>query len=101
MYLYIGGDVVLPCRQVIAVFDALSTDAPVTREFLRTYREEGFAVSTTEGGQIKSLVLTLDKLYLSSIASSTLRRRWTSFLADENEANLRVQATSCSKQSGR
>ncbi|MBT9133874.1 MAG: hypothetical protein DDT37_00097 [Firmicutes bacterium] len=85
MYLHIGGDVVLPCRSIIAVFDALSTDQQVTREFLRTYREEGFAVSTAEGGPVKSLVLTQEKLYLSSIASATLRRRWISFLADERE----------------
>ncbi|MBT9175826.1 MAG: hypothetical protein DDT20_00126 [Firmicutes bacterium] len=85
MYLYIGGNVVLPCRRVIAVFDALSTEQQVTREFLRTYREEGFTVSTTEGGPVKSLVLTQEKLYLSSIACATLRRRWGSFLADERE----------------
>lgn len=85
MYLYIGGDIVLPCRQVIAVFDAQSTDTQVTREFLRIYREEGFSVSTTEGGPVKSLVLTENKLYLSSIASATLRRRWSSFPADERE----------------
>ena len=85
MYLYIGGNIVLPCRQVIAVFDALATDVPVTREFLQTYREEGFAVSTTAGGPVKSLVLTENKLYLSSVASATLRRRWSSFPADERE----------------
>jgi len=85
MYLYIGGDTVLPCRQVIAVFDVQSTDTQVTREFLQIYREEGFSVATTEGGAVKSLVLTENRLYLSSIASATLRKRWSYFLANERE----------------
>jgi len=85
MYLHIGGDVVLPRKKIVAVFDALSVDAPATREFLQTYREEGFMVSNIEGGSIKSLVLTEGRVYMSPIASATLRRRWNTSLSDDRE----------------
>lgn len=76
MYLHIGGDVIIPFKEVIGVFDAVSSDATVTREFLKVAREEGFVVSVMDGNPEKSFVVTNEKVYMSPIACSTLRRRW-------------------------
>lgn len=76
MYLHIGGDVIIPFKEVIGVFDMVTSNAQVTRDFLKISREEGFVASVMDGNPIKSFVVTDTKVYMSPIACSTLRRRW-------------------------
>jgi len=77
MYLHIGGDIIVPFRDVIGVFDIVTSDSPATRDFLQTAREEGFVMLGSESTQVKSYVLTSNKVYMSPIACATLRKRWT------------------------
>ncbi len=79
MFLHIGGDVVIPIKDIIAIFDLEKTTiSKDTREFLRTAEEEGFVESISDDLP-KSFVLTEtdknSKIYLSPISSTTLQKR--------------------------
>lgn len=79
MFLHIGGDVVIPIRNVIAIFDIESTTiSKDTREFLKIAEEEGFIESISEDLP-KSFIITetdkKSKIYLSPISSVTLQKR--------------------------
>lgn len=84
MFLHIGGDVIIPARDVIAIFDITTSDNTATSEFLRTAQEEGFIIDLIEGEK-KSFILANDRIYLSPIASSTLRKRWEQRIIDDME----------------
>lgn len=79
MFLHIGGDVVIPTRDIIAIFDLEKTTVSKdTREFLRTAEEEGFIESISEDIP-RSFIVTENeknsKIYLSPISSTTLQKR--------------------------
>lgn len=79
MFLHIGGDIVIPMRNIIAVFDIESTTiSKDTKEFLRVAEEEGFIESISDDIP-KSFIITetdkKSKIYLSPISSVTLNKR--------------------------
>lgn len=79
MFLHIGGDVVIPIKNIIAVFDLDSTTiSKDTKDFLRVAEEEGFIISISEDIP-KSFIITeteeKSKIYLSPISSITLQKR--------------------------
>lgn len=79
MFLHIGGDVVLPMKNIIAIMDLeTSSVSKDTKEFLRIADEEGFVESISDDLP-KSFVITetnkKSKIYLSPISSVTLQKR--------------------------
>ena len=79
MFLHIGGDVVIPTKNVIAIFDIDNTTiSKDTKEFLKIAEEEGFIKSISEDLP-KSFIITeydkKSKIYLSPISSVTLQKR--------------------------
>lgn len=75
MFLHLGGDVVVPLAEVVAIFDsALWTQSRPVDEFLQTARDEGLVVDVS-GGRPKAFVLTSNRVYLSQISSLTLKKR--------------------------
>ncbi|MGE5654408.1 MAG: extracellular matrix regulator RemB [Bacillota bacterium] len=87
MFLHLGSNVSISSRDIIAIFDLTSTHSTDTRSFLQTAKDEGFLVEPVEG-EAKSFVLTANRIYLSPIASLTLRKRLSSLetLDDEEQA---------------
>ncbi|NLM42025.1 MAG: DUF370 domain-containing protein [Firmicutes bacterium] len=73
MFLHIGGDVMIPLRDLIGVIDVSGFDSPVNGEFLKTAEEEGFVVQLT--GKPASLVICTKQVYLSPISTQTLSKR--------------------------
>lgn len=73
MFLHIGGDVMIPLRDLIGVIDVSGFDSPVNGEFLKTAEEEGFVVQLT--GKPASLVICTEQVYLSPISTQTLSKR--------------------------
>ncbi len=75
MLVNIGGEAVLRSREIVGIF-ALETvgESPITKEFLDLVRTEGTAVDLS-GGNPKSLVLTADKVYLTTVSIGTIRKR--------------------------
>lgn len=79
MFLHIGGDVVIPMKNVIAILDIETTTlSRDTKEFLKIAEEEGFIDAISEDLP-KSFVITevdkKSKIYLSPISSVTLQKR--------------------------
>lgn len=79
MYVHLGGNVVVPDNEIIAVFDIdvkeMSKD---TREFLRIAEEEGFIVKISKENLKSFIVTERDKksiIYLSPISSFTIIKR--------------------------
>lgn len=85
MYLHIGGDVIVPFRDVVGIFDYVTSDAAATRDFLKVSREEGFTFSATDISHVKSFVVANGRVYLSPIACTTLRKRWNSLILTTEE----------------
>ncbi|MCR4436524.1 MAG: DUF370 domain-containing protein [Clostridiales bacterium] len=85
MFLHIGGDIVIPIKNVIAIFDIESTTiSKDTKEFLTIAEEEGFIESISDDLP-KSFIITetdkKSKIFLSPISSITLQKRF-GFLED-------------------
>jgi len=79
MFLHIGGDVVIPLKNVIAIMDIDSTTiSKDTKEFLKIAEEEGFIESISDDLP-KSFIITesekKSKIYLSPISTVTLQKR--------------------------
>lgn len=80
MFLHIGGDVVIPSKSIIAIFDIdTTTVSKDTKEFLKISEEEGFVEAISEGDLPKTFIITecdkKSKIYLSPISSVTLFKR--------------------------
>ena len=78
MYLSIGNDMAVRDRSIIGIFDMDNTSTSKrTREFLAKAEKEGQVVPRDD--LPKSFVLTaeygLDRIYLTSLSSSTLEKR--------------------------
>lgn len=79
MFIHIGGDVVIPMKNVIAILDIETTTlSKDTKDFLRIAEEEGFVEAISEDLP-KTFIITevekKSKIYLSPISSVTLHKR--------------------------
>lgn len=84
MYVHIGGDIVVPVRDLVAIIDIASMERSASnQEFLHTASEEGF-IEHVGDGPTNSWVITLQKVYASPISSLTLRKR-AGFLGCDEE----------------
>jgi hypothetical protein len=79
MFLHIGGDIVIPVKDVIAIMDIdTTTISKDTREFLKIAEEEGFIKSISDDLPKSFIITEMDKksvIYLSPISSVTLKKR--------------------------
>lgn len=78
MYVHLGGDLVVPVTEVVAIVDArLLEGSEINRELVeravRARRLRGRGV----GPECKALVVTVDAVYTSGISAPTLARRMT------------------------
>jgi len=86
IYLYLGQNVVVPKKNVVAVFDLdNASTSRITRDFLAAAEKAG-QIEDISGELPKSFVLTADGkktvCYLSQLNSSTLLKRWESSLME-------------------
>lgn len=74
MFLHLGSDVMVPVKEVIAIYDHKTMEREENKECLDSlmYEKEVVAIGSEE---IKSYVVTDDKIYLSVISSLTLKKR--------------------------
>ncbi|OPZ94837.1 MAG: hypothetical protein BWY74_00237 [Firmicutes bacterium ADurb.Bin419] len=79
MFLHIGGDFVVPVKNVIAIMDLETTTlSKDTRDFLSIAEEEGFIESISDDIPKSFIITEIDKkskIYLSPISSVTLQKR--------------------------
>lgn len=76
MFVHLGGDVVVPKEEVIAILNTqLMKKTEVNREFMELAENDGFINSISDKSNAKSVVITSKKIYLSPISSVTLKKR--------------------------
>ncbi len=75
MFLHIGGDVVLPKKDVVAILNVRASQAPITREFIEIATDEGFIKKLHHKNKIKSYIITEKEIFQSSISCMTLKKR--------------------------
>ncbi|MCT8136312.1 DUF370 domain-containing protein [Anaerobacillus sp. CMMVII] len=84
MFIHLGGDTVIRSKDVIAILDRqVKETSETTVEFLEFYQKEK-KVEEIAKDMTKSIVITNEKVYLSPISSSTLKRR-ALFVTDIDE----------------
>jgi hypothetical protein len=73
MYIHIGEDLNIRAKDIISILDKESAHhSPLVEEFLHHHSERLINLSKNP---FKSIVITFDKVYLSPIASGTLKKR--------------------------
>ncbi len=83
MFLHLGGEVVIPVRNIVAIIDLeAKSNSESTQEFLSVADDEGFVVHLGESPN--SFVVTSEKVYLSPISALTLRKRAMEYSMDKN-----------------
>lgn len=84
MFLHLGADMIIPLKSVISISDRKEDASPINNDFLHIMSEEGMIVDVS-GGNVKSFVVTDDKVYLSAISSLTLKKRAGAGAADSDD----------------
>ena len=79
MFIHLGGDVVIPSKDIIAIIDLESGNfSNNTKEFIQIAEDEGF-IEEISNEVSKSFILSekdnKTKIYLSPISSVTLQKR--------------------------
>jgi regulator of extracellular matrix RemA (YlzA/DUF370 family) len=85
-WLYLGGDTVIDSDEVVAVLDGeMARRSAALTEYIHRNAEAGKAVDVSEGGSIKAVVVTADRIYLSQVAPPTVGRRANIIYLGEGE----------------
>ncbi|MCM3726872.1 DUF370 domain-containing protein [Neobacillus cucumis] len=73
MYIHIGEDLNIRAKDIISILDKESANqSTLVKEFLKQQSERVINLSKNP---YKSVIITYDKVYLSPIASGTLKKR--------------------------
>lgn len=82
LFLHIGRGNMIKKTDVVFIGDIESSqDSDITKEFFEIIREEGFIINYfEEGKEIRSFILTGEKIYLSIISSKTLKKRMSEII---------------------
>ncbi|KKB75157.1 MULTISPECIES: extracellular matrix regulator RemB [Bacillus] len=71
MYIHLGDDFVVSTREIVAIFDYKAKTSPIVEEFLTKQSKRIISSNSTP----KSIVVTVQTIYFSPLASSTLKKR--------------------------
>ncbi len=75
MYIHLGEEIVIRSKDIVAIIDRhLLQSSTIINEFVSGQQKQSRVVEVTEG-DIKSIVVTKDNIYLSPLSSATLKRR--------------------------
>lgn len=76
MYIHIGGECSIPDKVIVGIFDldeVTKTDSS-TNEFLKK-AQEGGRVETVSYEIPRSIIVAVDKVYISPISAGTIKKR--------------------------
>ncbi len=84
MYIHIGADVSLPAEWIIGIFDLdnVTSSAPDTVNFLSN-AEKASRVDILTSDIPRTIVLTINRVFLSPVSSAALRLRWQKGMSRE------------------
>ncbi|RDV84569.1 extracellular matrix regulator RemB [Ammonifex thiophilus] len=83
MLVHLGGDVTVHRKEIVAILSSEVGEAPSTKEFLRVMRDEGRLINLAGESKRRSIVITPDKVYITYLSCSALKRRVENFLSEE------------------
>lgn len=73
MYLHVGEDTLIRTKEIIAILDKESAmSSPCFKEFIE---QKGDRAVNVAKGPFKSIVVTVNQIYYSPLASGTLKKR--------------------------
>lgn len=75
MFLHLGGDKIVPKKEIIAILDCKKGVSGITREFIQIATDEGFVENISDPDKEKSYVITSEKIFISPISCNTLKKR--------------------------
>ncbi len=90
MFVHIGGNTVLPVKNIVGIFDVGILEDKATRDFLQIAEEEGF-VKDNKLDKKRSFVLTGQNVYFSPISSATLKKRIHMMYKRNREGKLELE----------
>jgi hypothetical protein len=82
MFLHLGGDVVIPKKDIIAILNDRTKLSPATKEFLEISKDEGFIKKISHNDKDKAYIVTTKEIYISPISCFTLRKRSETFMGE-------------------
>lgn len=76
MYIHIGGECSIPEKVIVGVFDLdeVTKSNSSTNDFLKKAEAEG-RVENVSYDLPRSIIVAVDKIYISPISASTIRKR--------------------------
>lgn len=76
MYIHIGGECSIPDKIIVGIFDLdeVTKIDSCTNEFLKKAQEEG-RVETVSYEIPRSIIVAVDKIYISPISAGTIKKR--------------------------
>ncbi|WP_410208102.1 extracellular matrix regulator RemB [Fusobacterium sp.] len=80
MYLFLDDDVVIPNEKIVLIIDCIHFNSPENIEFYSKELEKKELVNLAKGTE-KSVIITDDKVYISSYGTQTLIRRAKEFFS--------------------
>ena len=73
MFLHLGSDVMVPVKDILAIYDYKTMELPENQKTLEIMMSGKEVVEISK--EAKSYIFTDDKIYLSVISSLTLKKR--------------------------
>ena len=74
MFLHLGGDTIIPLKQVISITEYKNDKSAINKEFIELMVEERMIKDVSEGNP-KCFIVTEKIVYVSAISSTTLKKR--------------------------
>ncbi|MBQ9947984.1 MAG: DUF370 domain-containing protein [Oscillospiraceae bacterium] len=75
MFLFLGGDVIVPKKDVIGIFDIEECSVSrMTADYLNSCQKKGQVVYISQD-MPKSFVVCAEKTYISNVSNDTINRR--------------------------
>ena len=75
MFLHLGGDVVVPKKDVVVIINTRARQSQATKEFISIADGEGFIKNISDQNKEKSYVVTMKEIFISPISCTTLKKR--------------------------
>ncbi|MBS3976664.1 MAG: DUF370 domain-containing protein [Syntrophomonadaceae bacterium] len=75
MYLHLGNEIIVRKSDIIAIIDVVNSRSSTNNNLIRIADIEGKIKKISDNENVKSLIVTDKKNYLSNISSATLWKR--------------------------
>ncbi len=75
MFLHLGGDKIIPKKEIIAIMDYKKGNSNINKDFIKNAKDENLLINVSDSEKEKSYIITNDKVYVSSISCNTLKKR--------------------------